>query len=392
MKKRNVKLEGGGNLRRGSAFTLVELLVVIAIIGILIALLLPAVQAAREAARRMQCTNHLKQLGLAFHTYHDANKAFMGIRTGPIDQISWGYSSFYISLLPYFEQTALYSTITGNGSGSGDCNPSGAPPVCIHPEHTWLSALSNAYTQTYISVLACPSDGGGSGLSPGDRAGTSYMGSLGDSIWEHSDVFYQNNRGFFGGGTLQTWQHVNPYGPPPSRAMGSLVDGTSNTIMLAEAVRGTAAGGRMVKGNIAVTGGDHLPRSCNNITRSAGSSASFAESYPSNDGVRGASWSNGMNTSIAFQAVLPPNSPSCSEITSREWGKFYMSASSHHTGGVNVALGDGSIQFVSSTISHETAGTSGLGRSGWGQVSGPSPFGVWGALGSINGGESVSIP
>ncbi len=101
--------------RRRAAFTLVELLVVIAIIGILIALLLPAVQAAREAARRSQCTNNLKQIGLALQGYHDQSQAFpFGVRY----QSSWG-PSFFVGLMPFMEQTALYQKFDMNGPNNG---------------------------------------------------------------------------------------------------------------------------------------------------------------------------------------------------------------------------------------------------------------------------------
>ena len=122
-----MKQFGRKSRRRG--FTLVELLVVIAIIGILVALLLPAVQAAREAARRMQCGNNLKQICLAFHNYHDAYRAF------PIS-IAWGDSywdwrlsySDKVPLMPFVERDSEYKQAkmwapnnVGYGSGGYDC-------------------------------------------------------------------------------------------------------------------------------------------------------------------------------------------------------------------------------------------------------------------------------
>src|SRR5688572_27645245 len=103
-------------LRLSRGFTLVELLVVIAIIGILVALLLPAVQAAREAARRMQCGNNLKQIGISIHNYHDTYKSFPSgwicpsVATGAmaVDQESWGWSSL---ILPFMEQQALHDQL-----------------------------------------------------------------------------------------------------------------------------------------------------------------------------------------------------------------------------------------------------------------------------------------
>lgn len=380
MKKRNVRLGGGGNSHDICAFTLVELLVVIAIIGILIALLLPAVQAAREAARRMQCTNNLKQWGLAFHTYHDANTSFPAARCGPSDERSWGVHSFYIPLLPYIEQTAMYSAITAVSP------PESFDGLCSDPAYTWPTCLwidtndaGQEMYRTVVTAMICPSDGGGSGLSPSGFGGASYAGSSGDTPWLRTKEEEKNNRGFFGGGMgLRGVGAVY-------RTMGSLVDGTSNTIMMSELVRGTTAGGKMIKGNIAIVNRG-TPRYCANVERAPGSNSAFnVESHAS---VRGQAWADGRPYSVGFQTVLPPNSPSCHEGTDNPGqGRAYFSASSNHTGGVNVAMGDGSVQFVSSTIS-----SGDLDFDGWQDITGISPFGVWGALGSINGGESQSLP
>ena len=98
---------------RRDGFTLVELLVVIAIIGILIALLLPAVQAAREAARRSDCTNRLKQLALAMHNYHDTYKQFPALYNHVLSDKYYGYCGMnaFNKILPYLEQTGIYSKV-----------------------------------------------------------------------------------------------------------------------------------------------------------------------------------------------------------------------------------------------------------------------------------------
>ena len=121
--EKNVNLGGGGNLGKENgnvvrgAFTLVELLVVIAIIGMLVALLLPAVQAAREAARRMQCTNHLKQMGIAVHNFHDTQNAL------PPACIFALRPTIYMLLFPYIEQQSLYEGLhsyEGNDGTTGN--------------------------------------------------------------------------------------------------------------------------------------------------------------------------------------------------------------------------------------------------------------------------------
>jgi len=148
--------------RDRAGFTLVELLVVIAIIGVLVALLLPAVQAAREAARRAQCNNNLRQLGLALHNYHDVNQWFpMNYRP-----VAGGTYSWMQAILPFIEQQNMYSQLTLGG--------------------TVALANNTQVANTPIKTYRCPSDGllkngllSGASDGGGTKAATNYKANAG---------------------------------------------------------------------------------------------------------------------------------------------------------------------------------------------------------------------
>ncbi len=173
--------------RRSQGFTLVELLVVIAIIGILIALLLPAVQSAREAARRMQCSNNLKQIGLAFHGYHSALGTFPPgfIPINGNRERTWGWSTF---ILPYLEQRPLYDQLDPRG---------GQMPT----------PTSDNGLQTTIAGYLCPSDRG------------TTTGELFNHPYGKSNYVISEGVG---------------YGTDTMSTIASIRDGTSNTMLVGE--------------------------------------------------------------------------------------------------------------------------------------------------------------
>ena len=147
-------------LRASSGFTLIELLVVIAIIAVLISLLLPAVQAAREAARRIQCTNNLKQIGLALHNYQDINGVFpmttTAARGGPGGVCQNGFYSWHAGILPQMEQQTLANALNFMIGNADNCSSS-----MVYDQATISQGHPNAtVSQTIIAGFLCPSDNG----------------------------------------------------------------------------------------------------------------------------------------------------------------------------------------------------------------------------------------
>ena len=375
---KNIKMKrlgGGGNI----AFTLVELLVVIAIIGILIALLLPAVQAAREAARRMECSNKLKQIGLALHNHLDGRKKFPAGSDNLNGRFTANTVGASVHLFPYMEQGALYDQIY-------NCDEADIPRGGGAPWNVM------AVSEADLSCLICSSDGSKTRTSPGDaRYGSrlvgpyNYVFSLGDGLWA------QGNPDAASGAPNVTARGMFYR---DAKNISAATDGTSNTVAVSECLvpsqyQGVEVGKNVAMVNAIWTGTAHgIPGNClTGIVYAAGSgNKAFVDSQKTSS-FRGLLVTMGWLDASGFTTLTPPNGPLCQYGSSRnDWGVF--PPASHHTGGVNVTMLDGSVQFISNTIDTNSGG-------GLNQLAvkvGPSPYGVWGALGTPSGGESYGLP
>ncbi|MBI3464052.1 MAG: DUF1559 domain-containing protein [Planctomycetes bacterium] len=344
-----------------AGFTLVELLVVIAIIGILIALLLPAVQAARESARRTQCLTNLKQIGLALHNYEGVRQSFPPQKGGtsgcgnPWDDCNAERKSGFVFLAPYLEQGAAYINIEAGG---------GVPPRKPGGPGAWKS-WSNWDLQ--VPGYLCPSDPEPPNLARGHH---NYAFCIADRIRDN------------------LWQAAQPRGMFGFRLtvkLRDVLDGTSNTIALSERARanygwGPPTGRRQITGTAQIPNPWDNPGRC--LTRA--SAGYFLPAANQVKGRFGVIWTDGQTERVAFNTVLGPNAPSCvgDGNVNADSPHSVLSASSYHRGGVNVLMTDGSVRFITDNIN-----TGNLGASA--PTQGPSPFGVWGALGTRAGGDAV---
>jgi len=326
---------------RRSAFTLVELLVCIGIIAILATLLLPAVQSAREAARRSQCMNNLKQLGLALHGYHDANLCFpsgitatMGRRmpdgTAPLAYS--GYFSVHARLLPYLDQSPCFHSINFV-VGTYPTTTITWPP--LEPDEEATNATNATASRTSLAVFLCPSDGG-----PFGQAGVNYRGNLGVGGYPQPSFIHPDS----GNGLLATMNAIR---------IAQVVDGLSNTAAFSERLRGSAARPMTPSRDywlcrIGVVGtADDFVAACRISAR------------PEYDGVgfvnAGDGWFWEGRDRTYYNHAQTPNGPvpDCLQGALRT-PPGVSTARSGHPGGVCVVMGDGSVRFVGDSIHLQT--------------------------------------
>jgi len=339
--------------RRWLGFTLVELLVVIAIIGILIALLLPAVQAAREAARRSQCTNNLKQVALGLHNYHDVYKTFpryaMGINnvdcapgsTTCANNSDWRGHSVHTMLLPYVEQKAVYASVDFR--------------LCY-----WVGTNGSGPRFAKVPPYQCPSD---------PPVPSTSAGPITYPVCEGPNWGYQGSTST-ANGMFRRWIETG---------MAEVLDGLSNTIMLGEQIKGDMDGARYSLGDvikpIAIAGNNPFPTQAQvDAYGLACDQARAAGNPPTHNSEYGRYY---MSTSMGytvFNTIATPNYryPSCQSCSGCGEGDSTgnFPARSRHPGGVNCALGDASVRFFSDTLD----------------------FNLWQGLGSRNGKETVTVP
>ncbi|WP_165075535.1 DUF1559 domain-containing protein [Paludisphaera rhizosphaerae] len=334
--------------RRG--FTLIELLVVIAIIAVLIALLLPAVQAAREAARRAQCVNNLKQIGLGMHNYHSANNSFpmgqtIGPKSSPTDAMaSWAGWSATALMLPFMEQQAMYSSCNFQWS----VDPYG--DLCYY--------FNSTVANSKVAIFLCPSDG-----NVGQPNINNYFASVGTTANAlHSGCGGGWNPACKGTGSTGVFTLFLSYD------IGSITDGTANTIAYSESLVGKANVGNAYRGNstrgVTDPGVGSLFDASSNPTLTNQGLQACAAAFNSNTNIstnKGQLWCFGARGYGMFSTIQTPNDNKY-KFGTCQFGcancgldvAWAIDAQSNHSGGVNTLMGDGSVRFVKDSVSQQT--------------------------------------
>jgi len=315
-----------------SAFTLVELLVVIAIIGVLVSLLLPAVQAAREASRRSKCQNHLKQWALAMHNFHDVNNNLPYFTQVIPNRQTW--APF---VMPYLEQANL---IQGYD-------------MKVH----WYQGPNLAVSQVQLPVFNCPSDRS----KPIWLDQTSFISVRGSYLVNYGNHTFGNDTGFGPGhgpfGMTSIISAASNQFVPYQCRFAQITDGTSNTLLMSEVIvarQDNNQGGAGVwqngdfRGHIWHDATASSPSHCPNIFMTI----------------------NGPNSSVPDNALCGtiPNTDTMMPCVNSGKGTRQNAVRSRHPGGVNASMCDGSVRFAANNIN----------------------LTAWQSLGTMDGGETTT--
>lgn len=342
-----------GRARRTGGFTLVELLVVIAIIGILVALLLPAVQSAREAARRAQCSNHLKQWGLALHNYHDVFGAFpMANAQNYLPNVQ-GFSP-QARLLPFVEQLNLQNTLDFS------------QPAFTGPFNALVpNPLFAATFASRIPITICPSDPApiiNVGAGGSQYSGINYMVSFGSGTGANYDLRWRTD------GLVHENSGVR---------FADVLDGTSNTVFMSESVRSVGPDFTLTAGTLpkhpyqaTLNGSSGVSANLQAVPGLAASSGGWSNGangviqnpdlatiWPLKSTWRGAasaalrgrgtSWAHSGAISTLTNGYLPPNSR-IPDVVIHFTGFF--APRSYHPGGAMVMTGDGGVRLLANSM------------------------------------------
>ena len=389
-------------------FTLVELLVVIAIIGVLVGLLLPAVQAAREAARRMSCSNNFKQIGLALHNYHSTYDNLPQQKTGtylspgsnwPGNNLSLVHTStnvyemsWLVGLTPFMEQQALWEQMSNPFLVPGTTS-SIFPPFGPSPRRTIANHTTAEYTPwlTNIPTLRCPSDPG-QGLPSQGR--TNYAACLGDAAdWNHgpqinNDGSDQNTANTFNEERARV-AHRGMFASRSTTAFADVLDGLSNTIAAGEIV--TDLGDQDKRAHLAVSDLDpHVAGAATSCSNSVDPQRPQFWSSPmvapialngTAEERRGFKWALGAPFFTGMTTILPPNREVCGRLNTLNHGMY--PPGSRHQGGCHILMGDGAVKFFTDSIESGNLQSPQVTWLGGSLPAGsPSPFGLWGSLGT----------
>jgi len=331
-------------LMSGGGFTLIELTVVIGILSVVIGMILPAVQQARESARRIQCSNNLRQIGLALHSYEASNRILPPALTyrNDRDLDYGGFFSIHVHLLPFLEQRHLYDSINFDvGIWPTDVYVFSAGPRLVR------NAVNRTQFHTSMTVFLCPSDSG-----PFSQAGNNYRGNAGlGPDWATNAEYPDSGNGMFPElGTVR---------------LSQIPDGLSHTVAFSERIRGSGGLGRIDPRrdafrmrSLAFTADDSL------VACSIAARPTEIDGYTS----AGRWWFFTGREQTLYDHAQTPNGliPDCC-VAGTLPGTGMITAKAWHENGVNALMGDGSNRLISNHIDLH----------------------VWRGLGTRNGGELV---